>query len=728
MRISYVVAAAVLAGWGACTSLAQPFLSQGIELLSQRTPQQLGSTTGNDCWGHVSPSGREYALMGLRDRLAVVEITNPASPVHVGSITHPASLWGDVKSSAGFCYVVNETGGGMQVIDLRNVDAGQVTLVQSVTGNGLTHSHNVALNPDSGFVYLCGSDVSGSGGGLVAYSLADPANPVLAGMWTTRYVHDAQIVTYTSGPYAGREIAFCACEEFGVYIVDVTNKANMVTLGTLAYPGVTYCHQVWLSEDKQHLYVNDELDGPAQGFPRTFTRVVDVTNLNAPTLVGGFTSGVPGAIDHNLYVHQGRVFEANYTSGLRVFDATNPTSPVEVAWIDTHPDDNDATYDGAWSTYPYFPSGSIIISDINRGLFVVRLNLNYLTFAFPDGLPQRLDPFVPNALRVTIGGLGDGVDTASVQLWSRIGGGAFTPAPMTLESGATYLGYFPVAPCLSTMEFYVTARNTSGTPFAAPLGAPGWGVHSAPVNGGTQTLLFYDMETAAGWTGGAPGDTATAGLWERGDPQGTIAQPEDDHTPAPGVNCWVTGRLAGSSAGAHDVDGGYTTLMSPVMNLGTAGSETRIGYWRWYSNSAGSTPNTDIFRVDLSNDAGTNWASVEVVGPSGPGTSGGWLYHEFRVADILPLTSQMRLRFIAEDAGAGSLVEAALDDLSVFGITCPTCPSDFNGSGGTPDDADVAAFFEAWNNGDESADLNQSGGTPDDADVAAFFEFWNAGC
>jgi len=103
----------------------------------------------------------------------------------------------DVKSYAGFCYVVNETGGGMQVIDLRNVDAGQVTLVQSVTGNGLTHSHNVALNPDSGFVYLCGSDVSGSGGGLVAYSLADPANPVLAGMWTTRYVHDAQIVTYT---------------------------------------------------------------------------------------------------------------------------------------------------------------------------------------------------------------------------------------------------------------------------------------------------------------------------------------------------------------------------------------------------------------------------------------------------------------------------------------------------------------------------------------------------
>jgi len=725
---SVIRAGCVVIGLVLGSADAQPFLSQGVDLLSQRTPQQLGSTTGNDCWGHVSPSGREYALMGLRDRLAVVEVTNPASPVLVGSVTHPSSLWGDMKTYAGYCYVVNETGGGMQVVDLRNVDAGQVTLVQSVTGNGLTHSHNVALNPSSGHVYLCGSDVTGSGGGLVAYSLANPANPALAGMWTTHYVHDAQIVTYTSGPYAGREIAFCACEASGVFIVDVTNKANMVTLGSLAYPGVRYCHQVWASEDLRYLYVNDELDGPAQGFPSTFTRVIDITNLNAPALAGGFASGASTAIDHNLYVHQGRIYEANYTSGLRVFDTTNPVSPVEVAWFDTHPENNDANFNGAWSTYPYFPSGTILVSDINRGLFVLRLNLNYLAFTFPDSLPARLDPFVPNALRVTIGGLGDGVDPASVRLWSRTGNDPFASALMSLESGATFLGYLPAAACLTTMEYYVTARNTSGTEFASPLGAPAWGVHTAPVHGGVTTLLTYDMETPAGWTGGSPGDTATAGQWEHGDPQGTTAQPEDDHTPAPGVNCWVTGRLAGSGAGAFDVDGGFTTLLSPIMNLAGAGNETRIGYWRWYSNSAGSTPNTDLFRVDLSNDAGANWASVEVVGPAGSGTSGGWLYHEYRVVDVLPLTAQMRMRFIAEDAGAGSLVEAAIDDMSVFRYFCPTCPSDFNASGGTPDDADVAAFFDAWNNGDASADLNHSGGTPDDADVAAFFGFWEAGC
>jgi hypothetical protein len=59
--------------------------------------------------------------------------------------------------------------------------------------------------------------------------------------------------------------------------------------------------------------------------------------------------------------------------------------------------------------------------------------------------------------------------------------------------------------------------------------------------------------------------------------------------------------------------------------------------------------------------------------------------------------------------------------------TCSPCVADFNNSGGTPDDADVSAFFSAWNSGDVCADANDSGGTPDDADISTFFILWNNG-
>ncbi|MCZ6815480.1 MAG: choice-of-anchor B family protein, partial [Planctomycetota bacterium] len=117
-----------------------------------------GGSNGNDCWGYVAPSGREYALMGVSNKLVVVEITTPASPSIVDSISHTNCLWGDVKVYQDHCYVVNECGGGINVIDLGDVDNGNVTLVQSFTGGGMSTSHNVAIDEESGFLYLCGSN------------------------------------------------------------------------------------------------------------------------------------------------------------------------------------------------------------------------------------------------------------------------------------------------------------------------------------------------------------------------------------------------------------------------------------------------------------------------------------------------------------------------------------------------------------------------------------------
>lgn len=210
-------------------------------------------------------------------------------------------------------------------------------------------------------------------------------------------------------------------------------------------------------------------------------------------------------------------------------------------------------------------------------------------------------------------------------------------------------------------------------------------------------IFFDDFETDQGWVVGDAGDNATAGIWERADPQGTLAQPEDDHTADPGVKCWVTDARRGLDDGAYDVDGGKTTLKSPTINLAGYPDAT-VSYWRWYHNSAGYYPNNDTFAIDLSNDNGLTWVRVETIGPAGEGTAGGWLYHEFQVASFMAPTAQMKIRFIAQDLGNPSLVEAAVDDFRVTvgdGSPCPgAADGDLDGSG-VANGADIQRFVTA---------------------------------
>ena len=371
MRISIFAALALSVAAVTSTATAQ-FTAQGIDLLSHIplsgfTPVPAN---GNSCWGYISPSGREYALMGLANQVAFVEITNPAAPVIRASVAHTNSLWADVRSHGAFAYVCNEAGGGTQIIDMTNLDAGSVTLVGTLPGGPAT-THSLAVDNVSGFLYQSGS--SQNGGSLIAWNLANPGAPTLAGSWTSAqggvYIHETHVVTYTSGPYAGQQIAFTFCGGNGLKIVNVTNKAAMSLMATNLYPALNYCHQGWTNADRSLLYVNDEIDGPAEGVPYDLTRVFNVTNLSAPAVVGTFSAGVPGAIDHNNHVVGRYIYQSNYTSGLRVLDAlANPLSPTEVAWIDTYPANNGPTYDGSWNNWPFFPSGNIIISDIQGGL------------------------------------------------------------------------------------------------------------------------------------------------------------------------------------------------------------------------------------------------------------------------------------------------------------------------------------------------------------------------
>ena len=177
---------------------------------------------------------------------------------------------------------------------------------------------------------------------------------------------------------------------------------------------------------------------------------------------------------------------------------------------------------------------------------------------------------------------------------------------------------------------------------------------------GRNKVRYDDFETDAGWTGGLPGDTALRGAWVRDVPIGTQAEPGGGFVAGNGRQCWFTAQQVFANVNDSDVDFGFTTLLSPVLDL-TGLAYPTIEYERWFSNALGNNAPDDAFVVEISNDAGVTWTTLEVVGPLGPGTEGGWRQAAFLVTEFVVPTDQVQLRFIASDTGAPDLGAAALN-------------------------------------------------------------------
>jgi len=644
-----------------------------ITLQSWLSLSDLGSPdSGNDCWGYVAPSGREYALMGHSSGTAFVEVTNPASPVIVEQISGPNSLWRDIKVFGSHAYAVSEGGDGIQVIDMSNIDNGIVTLVNTVTTGGTQSTHNVIINEDSGYLYRSG----GGDNGLRIYDLnADPVNPPYVGSWNYKYVHDAQIVTFPFGsPYAGREVAFCCAgfnsgwNETGLTIVDVTNKSNIYIIAEMQHTNNNYSHQGWLTEDYQHFYLNDELDEQNTG-SLTTTRIIDVSNLESPVQVGTCTTGST-SVDHNLYIKGNMMYQSNYRSGLRIFDITDRLNPIQVAWFDTYPDSDSPNFNGIWSNFPYFPSGTVIGSDLERGLFVWSVTAPSVEAELLDATPDMLNPAGGDSFRISAT-MAEGATydaDASMLRWND--GTGWSENVLTIET--------PGNPMVLRATFGATECGTSVSFEAVVAATDGFSVTMASdtVLSANDILTSFEdnCESDPGWT--VSGD-ATDGQWTRGIPAGG-GDRGDPPTDGDGSSrCWLTDNVAGNS----DVDGGTTILTSPVLDA--SAPDAIIEYWRWFSNDFGGAPDEDVFVVRVSDDGGTSWVQLEQVGPSGPEASGGWYLAQYALSSVsgLEATDQFRVSFEASDLNNGSVVEAAVDGISISSVVCESCEGDIDGNG-----------------------------------------------
>ncbi len=344
---------------------------------------ELGNTTteGSDCWGWTDPSTqKEYALFCGTTGVAFVDITTPNVPVVVGKLPTAtiSSPWRDIKVYKNHAFIVADRANnhGMQIFDLtrlRNVANPPQTFTADETYTGFGSAHNIVINQSTGYAYAVGtSRLETYAGGPLFIDIKNPLTPLDAGGYFG-YSHDAQAVTY-NGPdteHNGKEILISS-NETEVVIVDVTNKNNPILLSSINYNNVGYTHQGWFTEDMRYFILGDELDEINFG-TNTRTVVFDFSDLDNPTYHMDYL-GPSAAIDHNGYVLGNQYIQASYAAGMRILDISNIDSKniTETGYFDTHPEHNATSFDGAWSVYPYFASGNIIISDINRGLFIVR--------------------------------------------------------------------------------------------------------------------------------------------------------------------------------------------------------------------------------------------------------------------------------------------------------------------------------------------------------------------
>ncbi len=380
-------------------NLAGALPCESVSLLSHVALDALkpASTYADDVWGYTDlNTGREYVFIGVENGVAILDVTDPTAPEQVGAPTGSGTVWRDFEvfqkfdASAqrwrAYAYITaDNVPDTLMLLDLSGLPNG-IERVDFTSDHGRAHT-DYLINAD--FTYGIAKDggtpllaIAGAGlenGNHRLYSLANPLAPALIGVSTSGYAHDlasfavkdarkdTQCVNAATQP-ACQVLTDFNTDTFDIW--DVTDPASRQLLVSQPYTNAQYTHSGWWTEDGRYLFVHDELDEKNVGL-NTTVRVFDMADLRAPVLAGSWV-GSTRAIDHNGYVRGNRYYFSNYTEGLTVLDITNPAAPTRVGYFDTFPASAAPNFIGAWGTYPFFPSGTIAISDMATGLYLVR--------------------------------------------------------------------------------------------------------------------------------------------------------------------------------------------------------------------------------------------------------------------------------------------------------------------------------------------------------------------
>ena len=676
----------------------QALTQLNVDSLSHVNYQQLHDANLNDVWGYVDEMGNEYALVGTSKGTSIVNVTDPTNPVEVFWLPGSTSIWRDPSSHGDYAYVTTEAEDGLLIIDLSPLPQATNLTTTLYTGpaNNPWQSAHTCFVDENGYAYVFGAN-RGNGGVIILDVFTNPMAPIEVGVFDNWYCHDGFVrndTMYLSNIYDG----FFS-------LVDVSDKANPVLLGTKTTPS-SFTHNSWPSDNGQFVFTTDEISG---AFIAAYD-ISDPTNILEVDRIQN--SPGSGIIPHNTHVMGDYLITSYYSDGVVIHDITYPYNIIKVAEYDTF-EGQTISYDGCWGVYPFLPSGTILAADITNGLFV--LGPTYQQAAYLEGIVRDQQSNLPlNDVFVKIVGDDQSDLTNSSGFYAT---GIFSPGiyNVTYEK----VGYFPKTESVTLIQGQIVIQNTELIPIPPynldikvyELGTtiPISGaqiklihpllVHDGITNGiGEESLTLYyqdgafyniqvgkwgfvtscfdmqldsstgsiivylekgyydDFEFDFSWT--IIGN-ATTGLWERGIPNPTNNTMIGTDAPYDcGSIGFVTGNAANLNTDFDDVDEGYTTLISPQMDL-TSLSNPHINFARSFFCYHGPGQFDDTLKVFISNGS-TSVLLDQIGGPQGNEMS--YAFQSIPINGLLTINNTMQISVTISDENPNiNITEAAFD-------------------------------------------------------------------
>lgn len=654
-----------------------------IDSMSHVDYQALHNADLNDVWGYVDEFGNEYAIVGTSKGTSIVDVTIPSNPFEVFWIAGTESIWRDPSVHGDYAYVTTEATDGLLIIDLSPLPLSTVLPTTTYTGPSGSpwQSAHTCFVDENGYAYIFGAN-RGNGGAIILDVQTDPMNPIEVGDFDNWYVHDG---------FVRNDTMYLAHISDGFFsLVDVTVKAAPILLGTKTTPN-NFTHNIWPSDNGQYVFTTDEISG-------AFIAAYDISDpLNIFEVDRIQNSPGQGVLPHNTHVSYNYLITSYYSDGIVIHDATHPHNMIKVGSYDTYPTQTTG-FDGCWGVYPFFSSGTILAADITEGLFILKptyIQASYLEGTITDA--STLVTLNNVAIQIVSNDQIDYSNTTGEYATGILGVGTYS---------VTYskVGYFPQTVTVTLTQAVITLQDIQLVPIPpfnltvnvieAGTGNP---IPNAQISlqatliehvgltngiGQENFVLFYqepyvitagvwgyfttcssqviDQNTLTititlakgyndeftfdfGWT---VSGTASTGAWERGIPNGSNSgsAPSYDADFDCGKNAYVTGNDAVLNPDLDDVDGGYTLLTSPSMDL-TGYLDPYLNYSRWFYCFYGATPD-DTLEVIISN--GITSVIVDKIG-SDPTQFYTWTPKSIRVLDYITLTNSMQVSFKTSD-------------------------------------------------------------------------------
>lgn len=321
----------------------------------------------NEVWGVVI-NNREYAIIGSTAGTHIFDVSDPINSYEAAfvecEVPDTQIIHRDYHDYNGYLYIVADEGfdSKLKIVDM-NYLPDSISVVYS--SNALfRRAHNIFIDSSTAKMYACGTDYTF----MDIYSLDNPVNPVF--IFTFDDLNDPQSQFnngYIHDVYVKNDIAYLNAANNGFFIVDFSETTSPEILGSLTqYPYKGYNHSGWLSEDGNSYFFADENHG-------YLMKSVDVSDFSNITVVDTFNSAAnTQSMAHNLIVKDNYLYVSHYHDGLQIFDISNPSNVIQVAYYKTYQPNDYLSYRGAWGVYPLLPSGNILVSDMQYGLFVLQ--------------------------------------------------------------------------------------------------------------------------------------------------------------------------------------------------------------------------------------------------------------------------------------------------------------------------------------------------------------------